>query len=142
MANLTTDQVYNRLRSLASVDVSTTIVTEYITKGDIWLELKLAQCSLTLTSLTDSKQSAAKYAELAWVAQNIINQAPRRKVKKGPIEINPIGAAELKEINDRLDKEIKDFLELAGCATNAGFAGDFGVDGYDSSWDEIIYDDE
>ena len=134
MANITNAQVRERLRTLNStLEVPEAILNSlaYVTAGDSWLAVMLANSGFLLASLDSDKQNLAKAAEIAFVAAKVIASAPLNDNEKGPIKIKGIKAADIKIMVDILEKEWKDYLELIGCEISVTFCSSFGIDTLD-----------
>ena len=134
MANITNAQVRERLRTLNStVEVPEAILTSlaYVTAGDSWLAVMLANSGFLLASLDSNEQTLAKAAEIAFVAAKVIASAPLNDNEKGPIKIKAIKSADIKTMVDILEKEWKDYLELIGCEISVTFCSSFGIDTLD-----------
>ena len=124
MANIVAADVQNRLRTLTSTDVTSTLLatTPYIPAADAWLNQILSNSSLSaFGDLSSDKQALCKAAEAAWCAAKVIASAPLRASRAGPIDIKPILAEDKKFMIDILRAEWTEYLTLVGASATAGY---------------------
>jgi len=130
MANITGAQVRNRLRTLTSVEVSDTLLSDalYLDASDSWMNLILANNGAgSYSDLSDDKKAMCKVAQCAWVCLRIITSAPVDNVNAGPIKIAETNKA---EIIKAFTNEIEETLGMLGYTINGAFVMSYGSDDY------------
>ena len=119
MANITPDEVRNRLRSLNnSLIVSDSLLnsTPYIPGCEAYVNTILSDNGLTYSELDSDKQTLVKCAEIALVAMKVVSDAPVEGFKTGVISSVPVSAADREKMVNIFKKEYRDYLAKVGCA--------------------------
>jgi len=149
MANITSDEVRYRLRSLNNSLVITDAMLNsvaYIPACESFVNVALANSSYSFSSLSADKQNLIKAAEIAKVCQKVVSDAPLEDFKVGPIDGKGISAADKQKMVDLLEKEMSDYLQMAGVFIYDTYASindgsDYMPDGTDET-NLLMTDDE
>ena len=117
MSYITANDVRNRLRITDStIDVTDAMLTSaaMIPAGDAWIDKILSLNGTGFASLSATDQALVKAAEIAFVAHKVVNSAPRRGSKTGPITIKPVPSQDKKALADELQREWELYFNALG----------------------------
>ena len=118
-ATITAAEVRFRLRTMVSAEVSDTCLASasYISLAGAWLDQVLSNANTDYDSLSATKQTLAKAAQIDRCAWVVLNGAPKEAFKAGLTDFKGLNADLLKQAMDGLRKEWSELLDLCGAST-------------------------
>ena len=128
---ITADEVRARLRTMVAAEISdkTLNSTAYIPLSEAWLDQVLSDNSLAYSTMTTTKQTLAKAAQIARCAWVVLAAAPKEAYKAGLTDFKGLNPESVKNAMDSLRKEWKEMLGLCSATTiNVGGASTGGDD--------------
>jgi hypothetical protein len=137
---VTASEVRNRLKNLTSADISDTKLEDlaFIEMSEAVIDQIMSENGVTYSSLTSTKQTLIKGAQIEHCCMTIINDAPEDFFRTGVIDGDPARKGEKDSAFNMLKKGMKDKLALAGCTfiqpwVSATVGDDYKPDGEEST---------
>ena len=118
MANITPAEVRYRLRSISTTaEISDALLNSaaYIPGCESYVNVILANSSLSYSTLSADKQNLVKVAEIALVCLKVVAEAPVEGFDTGIIKSKSVPANDKGTEVAILEKEWRDALEMVGC---------------------------
>ena len=133
------DEVRNRLRTMLAVEVTDTVLnsTSFIPMSEAWIDTILSQSSATYASLSTTKQTLIKAAQIARCAWTVLSAAPKESYKAGLTDFRGLDAKSVELAMTALENEWSEALALCGAGALQVGGASTGGDDYQSDLEDL-----